>query len=200
MFTTVSMASRCGNRTAGLFFPTDAQTRTMLDTALHPSTRTDSRNCPAAEADEPRVPQRASPAAKNDFDTVSVAQALCATGYSALRDIQIEIERGIVVLWGRVPTYYQKQLAQATVQRVAGVRGVANGIEVACGRWGSFSTLRKHFDQRNIIMLWTIFVILLILWALGMVTSYTLGGFIHLLLIVAVVVVLIRVIQGRQPI
>jgi Family of unknown function (DUF5670) len=48
-------------------------------------------------------------------------------------------------------------------------------------------------------MLWTIFVILLVLWLLGMVTSYTLGGFIHLLLIIAVVVVLIRIIQGRQP-
>jgi hypothetical protein len=47
-------------------------------------------------------------------------------------------------------------------------------------------------------MLWTIFVILLILWLLGMVTSYTLGGFIHLLLIIAVVVLLIRVIQGRR--
>jgi hypothetical protein len=49
-------------------------------------------------------------------------------------------------------------------------------------------------------MLWTIFVILLVLWLLGMVSSYTLGGYIHLLLIVAVVVVLIRVIQGRNPI
>jgi Family of unknown function (DUF5670) len=49
-------------------------------------------------------------------------------------------------------------------------------------------------------MLWTIFVILLILWALGMVSSYTLGGFIHILLLVALVVVLIRVIQGRRPI
>jgi hypothetical protein len=49
-------------------------------------------------------------------------------------------------------------------------------------------------------MLWTIFVILLILWALGMVSEYTLGGFIHLLLVVAIVVVLIRVIQGRRPI
>lgn len=48
-------------------------------------------------------------------------------------------------------------------------------------------------------MLWTIFLILLVLWALGMVTSTTLGGFIHILLIVAIVVVLIRVIQGRQP-
>lgn len=48
-------------------------------------------------------------------------------------------------------------------------------------------------------MLWTIFVILLILWLLGVVTSYTLGGFIHILLVVAIVVVLIRVIQGRKP-
>jgi hypothetical protein len=49
-------------------------------------------------------------------------------------------------------------------------------------------------------MLWTIFVILLIMWLLGMVTSNTLGGFIHILLVVAIVVVLIRVIQGRNPI
>lgn len=49
-------------------------------------------------------------------------------------------------------------------------------------------------------MLWTIFVILLILWLLGMVSSYTLGGFIHVLLILAIAVVLIRVIQGRRPI
>ena len=49
-------------------------------------------------------------------------------------------------------------------------------------------------------MLWTIFVILVILWLLGMVSSYTLGGFIHLLLVLAIVVVLIRVIQGRNPI
>jgi hypothetical protein len=49
-------------------------------------------------------------------------------------------------------------------------------------------------------MLWTIFVILLVLWAVGMVSSYTLGGFIHLLLLVAIAVVLIRVIQGRRPV
>jgi len=47
-------------------------------------------------------------------------------------------------------------------------------------------------------MLWTIFVILLVLWLLGMVTSYTLGGFIHVLLVIAIVVVLIQVIQGRR--
>ncbi len=49
-------------------------------------------------------------------------------------------------------------------------------------------------------MLWTIFVILLVLWLLGMVTSYTMGGFIHILLVLAIVVVLIRIIQGRRPI
>lgn len=49
-------------------------------------------------------------------------------------------------------------------------------------------------------MLWTIFVILEILWLLGMVSSYTLGGFIHILLVLAIAVVLIRVIQGRRPI
>ena len=48
-------------------------------------------------------------------------------------------------------------------------------------------------------MLWTIFVILLVLWLLGLVTSYILGGFIHLLLVIAVVVLVIRLIQGRTP-
>ena len=49
-------------------------------------------------------------------------------------------------------------------------------------------------------MLWTIFVILLVLWLLGMVSSYTLGGFVHILLVLAIIVVLIRVIQGRRPV
>jgi Family of unknown function (DUF5670) len=49
-------------------------------------------------------------------------------------------------------------------------------------------------------MLWTIFVILLVLWLLGVVTSYTLGGFIHILLVLALVVMLIRIIQGRSPV
>jgi hypothetical protein len=49
-------------------------------------------------------------------------------------------------------------------------------------------------------MLWTIFVILLVLWALGLVSSYTLGGFIHLLLLIALVVLVIGVIQGRRPV
>jgi len=49
-------------------------------------------------------------------------------------------------------------------------------------------------------LLWTLAVILLVLWLLGLVTSYTLGGFIHVLLVVALIVVLIRVIQGRKPV
>jgi hypothetical protein len=48
-------------------------------------------------------------------------------------------------------------------------------------------------------MLSTVVVVLLILWLLGMVTSYTMGGLIHILLVVAIIVVLIRIIQGRNP-
>jgi uncharacterized membrane protein YtjA (UPF0391 family) len=49
-------------------------------------------------------------------------------------------------------------------------------------------------------MLWTIFVILLVLWLLGLVTSYTMGGFIHILLVVAVVILVINLIQGRRSV
>jgi hypothetical protein len=55
-------------------------------------------------------------------------------------------------------------------------------------------------EEENMDLLWTLAVILLVLWLLGLVTSYTLGGFIHLLLVVALIVVLIRVIQGRRPV
>ena len=47
-------------------------------------------------------------------------------------------------------------------------------------------------------MLWTLAAILVVLWALGLVTSYTMGGFIHILIVLAVVVVVVRVIQGRR--
>ena len=47
-------------------------------------------------------------------------------------------------------------------------------------------------------MLWTIAVVLLVLWVLGLVSSYTMGGFVHILLVVAIVVVLINIIQGRR--
>ena len=49
-------------------------------------------------------------------------------------------------------------------------------------------------------MLWTIFVILLVMWLLGLVSSYTLGGYIHILLVIAVVVLLINLITGRKPV
>jgi hypothetical protein len=49
-------------------------------------------------------------------------------------------------------------------------------------------------------MLMTLFVVLIVLWLLGLVSSYTLGGFIHILLVLAIAVILIRVIQGRRPV
>jgi predicted ferric reductase len=52
--------------------------------------------------------------------------------------------------------------------------------------------------QEEEIMLWTIFIILLVLWLLGLVTSYTLGGFIHILLVLAVIVLVINLVQGRR--
>jgi hypothetical protein len=53
---------------------------------------------------------------------------------------------------------------------------------------------------RKRFMLWTIFVILLVLWLLGVVSSYTIGGFIHILLVLALVVLLINIIGGRRPV
>ena len=49
-------------------------------------------------------------------------------------------------------------------------------------------------------MLWTLAVVLIVLWLLGIVSSYTMNGFIHILLVIAIVVVLVRVIQGRRPV
>lgn len=49
-------------------------------------------------------------------------------------------------------------------------------------------------------MIWTLFAILLVLWLLGMITNYTLGGFLHILLVVAIVVVLFNLLSGRRPV
>jgi hypothetical protein len=57
----------------------------------------------------------------------------------------------------------------------------------------------QPFSEEGIV-LWTIFIILLVLWLLGLVSGYTLGGFLHILLLIALVVIIIRVIQGRRPI
>jgi hypothetical protein len=48
-------------------------------------------------------------------------------------------------------------------------------------------------------MLWTIAVVLVVLWLLGLVSGYTMGSFIHILLVIAIIIVLVRVIQGRRP-
>jgi hypothetical protein len=55
---------------------------------------------------------------------------------------------------------------------------------------------KRHGKERR--MLWTIALILTVLWLLGLVSSYTMGGFIHILLVIAIVVVLLRIIQGRS--
>jgi fatty acid desaturase len=57
-----------------------------------------------------------------------------------------------------------------------------------------------HSRRKEAIMLWTIALLLAVLWLLGMISSYTLGGFIHLLLLLAIAAVLIRIIQGRRPV
>lgn len=65
-------------------------------------------------------------------------------------------------------------------------------------RFLSDEVARDEVARKEDTMLWTIFVILLIAWLLGMVSSYTLGGFIHLLLVIALVVLLINIISGRR--
>ena len=70
-----------------------------------------------------------------DFDkdrtlTELVGRALRATGFPALRNVDIEINRDLVILRGRLPSYHQKQLAQASAQQVQGVCGIVNHIEV----------------------------------------------------------------------
>jgi hypothetical protein len=55
-------------------------------------------------------------------------------------------------------------------------------------------------EETKMDLLWTVAIILFILWLLGLVTSYTLGGFVHILLVLAIIVILIRVIQGRRPV
>jgi uncharacterized membrane protein len=60
-----------------------------------------------------------------------------------------------------------------------------------------YSQLYKQ-KERILVMLFTVAVILIVLWLLGVVTSYTMGGFIHVLLVIAIVVVLLRIIRGRN--
>jgi hypothetical protein len=71
--------------------------------------------------------------------------------------------------------------------------GYPFGPAIAQGKNGNTT-----FKKENTHMLWTIFVILMVLWALGLVTAYTMGGLIHVLLVVALVVLAIQLIQGRR--
>ena len=77
-----------------------------------------------------------------------------------------------------------------------------NGIVVAQSTVIAFvpTKLGVVDKRRKNEMLWTIFVILLVLWLLGVVSSYTVGGFIHILLVLALVVLLINIIGGRRPV
>jgi hypothetical protein len=61
-----------------------------------------------------------------------------------------------------------------------------------------FGLFRPATNHEEDIMLWTICVILIVLWLLGIVSSYTMGGMIHILLVIAVIMVLVRIIQGRK--
>ncbi len=106
---------------------------TMLDTLTSRRSQEDRLGADHGPGPEQGKDPTARAASERDL-THAVARALGATGYSALRGIEIEMSNGIAVLWGRVPTYHQKQLAQAVAQNVEGVRGIANGIEVSCTR------------------------------------------------------------------
>ena len=86
------------------------------------------------------------------------------------------------------------------LMRVNGPLWIADGMilelpsSVRTGHGGTALQWRRH------IMLWTIAVVLLVLWFLGLLSSYTMGGFIHLLLVLAIIAILVRIIQGRRPI
>jgi hypothetical protein len=70
-------------------------------------------------------------------------------------------------------------------------------VDTAAPRWHDDCLTRKHGGK---IMLWTLVVVLLVLWALGLATSYTLGGLLHILLVVAVIVAIFNLISGRRGI
>ena len=81
-------------------------------------------------------------------------------------------------------------------------RHATNSMSSSCNLYLCYYTIvcvERLLLFNYICMLYTIAVILLILWLLGLVTSFTLGGFIHLLLVIAIVMVLVRIIRGEDP-
>src|SRR5258708_4158223 len=109
----------------------------MPDTTLPVGRRESVREVDGHGTPVHRLPDGCHDGSDSDTDrnlSDAAARAPRTSGPPALRSLDIEISGGIVILWGRVPSYYQKQLAQETVQRVDGVQGIANGIEVVCYR------------------------------------------------------------------
>ena len=80
------------------------------------------------------------------------------------------------------------------------LRNAVHSLMCGTGRPKTGSCPLGQPTERGLLMLWTIAVILLVLWLLGLVTGYTLGGFIHILLVIAVIVVIVRIIQGRRAV
>jgi uncharacterized protein DUF5670 len=109
--------------------------------------------------------------------TIPGHDRLVLLGAMALLLVEFQVTR-------RVGLHEREQLASAS--RGSGKGGVA------------LPGLRMISQTREEQMLWTIVVVLLILWLLGLVTSYTMGGLIHILLVIALIVILVRVISGRK--
>jgi hypothetical protein len=86
-------------------------------------------------------------------------------------------------------------VSESIAHAVGSVYGGNQATDIA-GRL--FGVCHYFMTREDKIMLVTIAIILIVLWLLGLVTSYTMGGFIHILLVIAVVVILIRIIQGRR--
>jgi hypothetical protein len=70
---------------------------------------------------------------------VDVQRALTETGYLPLRNVRCSLEGSTVILWGRVPTYYLKQIAQSAAARTAGIGNVNNQIDVGCAAVGDYA-------------------------------------------------------------
>jgi hypothetical protein len=92
-----------------------------------------------------------------------------------------------------VPSTLRRKAGNAAAEQDRAVRNGGRRSHVAHG------SRSRSFDGR-IVMLWTLAVILVVLWVLGLVTAHTMGGFIHLLLVIAIIVVLFRVITGRRAV
>jgi Family of unknown function (DUF5670) len=102
-------------------------------------------------------------------------------------------------VWGTLAAAVATLSQSATPGQPA---NTVNSLQIRLGALVAFERSQQHdfSDSREVAMLWTIAVILLVLWALGMITSYTVGGVVHLLLVIALVVILFQFIGGRRSI